>query len=149
MKRPEEWFYQYGISHQNRINILIHKVCVPLIMFSLLLMVYSIPVPASFTNYSWLNWSSLLIVSSWLFYALIGMRVLGLMIVQGVLMYWGVLYVASSYNPLWIGGSIFVASWLLQFWGHKIEGLKPSFLEDLQFLLIGPAWVFRKLIGYR
>ena len=43
----------------------------------------------------------------------------------------------------------FVAFWIMQFWGHKIEGQKPSFFEDLQFLLIGPAWVigfaYRKL----
>ena len=43
----------------------------------------------------------------------------------------------------------FVLLWIMQFVGHKIEGKKPSFFEDLQFLLIGPAWVigftYRKL----
>ena len=32
-------------------------------------------------------------------------------------------------------------AWIGQFIGHKIEGEKPSFFEDLQFLLIGPAWL--------
>jgi len=44
---------------------------------------------------------------------------------------------------------IFVIAWIGQFIGHKIEGKKPSFLEDLQFLLIGPAWllhfIYKKL----
>ncbi len=41
--------------------------------------------------------------------------------------------------------AIFVIAWIGQFYGHKVEGKKPSFLKDLQFLLIGPAWVFEKL----
>jgi uncharacterized membrane protein YGL010W len=40
--------------------------------------------------------------------------------------------------------TLFAILWLFQFIGHKIEGKKPSFFEDLQFLLIGPIWVFRK-----
>ena len=36
---------------------------------------------------------------------------------------------------------VFVLSWIGQFYGHKIEGKKPSFLKDLQFLLIGPIWL--------
>lgn len=36
---------------------------------------------------------------------------------------------------------IFVVAWIGQFVGHKIEGAKPSFFEDIQFLLIGPAWL--------
>jgi len=47
--------------------------------------------------------------------------------------------------PLWQSSMVlFVLAWIGQFIGHKIEGKKPSFLEDLQFLMIGPAW----LIGY-
>ena len=45
-------------------------------------------------------------------------------------------------RPLWIFSVIiFVIAWIGQFIGHKIEGKKPSFIEDLQFLLIGPAWL--------
>ena len=37
--------------------------------------------------------------------------------------------------------SIFVIAWIGQFLGHKIEGKKPAFFKDLQFLLIGPLWL--------
>ena len=40
---------------------------------------------------------------------------------------------------------VFVVAWIAQFVGHKIEGRKPSFLTDLTYLLIGPAWVLAKL----
>jgi uncharacterized membrane protein YGL010W len=36
-------------------------------------------------------------------------------------------------------------AWIGQFYGHKIEGKKPSFLKDLEFLLIGPLWVIQKV----
>ncbi|CAG22871.1 hypothetical protein PBPRB0999 [Photobacterium profundum SS9] len=47
-----------------------------------------------------------------------------------------------SVNILNLSVSLFLILWVLQFIGHKIEGKKPSFFEDLQFLLIGPAWIF-------
>ena len=44
---------------------------------------------------------------------------------------------------------MFAIAWIGQFIGHKIEGAKPSFLDDLKFLLIGPAWllsfIYKKL----
>ena len=44
--------------------------------------------------------------------------------------------------PLWLSSIVaFVILWIMQFVGHHIEGKKPSFFKDIQFLLIGPAWV--------
>jgi uncharacterized membrane protein YGL010W len=40
--------------------------------------------------------------------------------------------------------AIFVAAWIAQFVGHNIEGKKPSFLEDIQYLWIGPLFVLTK-----
>jgi uncharacterized membrane protein YGL010W len=48
----------------------------------------------------------------------------------------------SSPAPLWsICIALFVATWIGQFIGHAIEGKRPSFLKDLQFLMIGPLWL--------
>ena len=44
--------------------------------------------------------------------------------------------------PLWaIALIVFVLAWIGQFYGHQVEGKKPSFLKDIQFLLIGPVWL--------
>ena len=51
----------------------------------------------------------------------------------------------SQVTELWkVSLIIFIIAWIGQFIGHKIEGKKPSFFQDIQFLLIGPAW----LIGF-
>ena len=42
--------------------------------------------------------------------------------------------------------SIFVITWIFQFIGHKIEGKKPSFLKDLQFLLVRPIWLLHFIL---
>ena len=74
----------------------------------------------------------------------------------GMLLVWllmaGMLRFVGSYAPLPLWAVcliIFVLAWIGQFWGHKVEGKKPSFLKDLQFLLIGPLWllhfIYRRL----
>ena len=54
-------------------------------------------------------------------------------------------YIGGILNLLYASITIFVLAWIGQFYGHKIEGAKPSFLKDLEFLLIGPLWLIEKL----
>jgi uncharacterized membrane protein YGL010W len=46
-------------------------------------------------------------------------------------------------NALVLAAAVFVLAWIGQFVGHAIEGRKPKFMQDLQFLLIGPAWLLQ------
>ncbi|EHQ28426.1 Mpo1 family 2-hydroxy fatty acid dioxygenase [Mucilaginibacter paludis] len=145
----DTYFDQYAESHQNPTNKLIHWICVPLIVFSLLGVVWSIPFPyikflGSYNGF--VNWASFLIAFSVYYYYKL----------SPVLSYFMLLIIfAFSYGIIQLefwqktGGpqvwqsclAIFVLSWGGQFIGHKIEGKKPSFLDDLKFLLIGPIWL--------
>jgi uncharacterized membrane protein YGL010W len=152
MRRIDSLLETYGDSHRNMTNKLIHWVCVPAIMFSLLTLLFSIPF---FTERQWwANWAMVLLIGAWIYYARLSATMLFGFLVLGALMLMGImaLYQISGYQPgklaLWALG-IFVAAWIGQFIGHKIEGKKPSFLQDVQFLLIGPAWlmhfIFKKI----
>jgi uncharacterized membrane protein YGL010W len=55
-------------------------------------------------------------------------------------------WLSSFGNLAIISLAIFVVAWIGQFYGHKVEGMKPSFIKDLQFLLIGPLWVIEKIV---
>ena len=56
--------------------------------------------------------------------------------------------IEASGVPLWqVCIALFVLAWIGQFWGHKVEGKKPSFFKDLQFLMIGPAWLMSFVYG--
>ena len=46
---------------------------------------------------------------------------------------------------LQVSAAIFVVAWIFQFIGHKLEGKKPSFFEDIQYLWVGPLFVLSKL----
>ena len=157
MKNIQQWLDAYGESHQNKTNKIIHWICVPLIMFSLLgilsLIKFTTPI---FSSYYCINVAHLLIILSIIFYFRLSSPItIGMIIYSALNLYiihqFELLY-ASQSILLMIYIAIFVGAWIGQFIGHKIEGQKPSFFEDLQFLLIGPAWLLSfiyKKIGIR
>ena len=145
MKSLHSWLEEYGESHQNPTNILIHKIFVPLIMFSLIGLLWCIPMPAFLTFGGWFNWAWVLAIIAFTFYGFLNFKMfIGMVIIIGPMLY-GNYYLASTKSHLWISIIVFAFSWVMQFVGHKIEGKKPSFLKDIQFLLIGPLWVFYPL----
>lgn len=160
MKPIQQWFDEYGQSHQNQTNKLIHWICVPLIFFSIVGLLASIPsqglkmlFPEDWQPF--VHVGTVVILLGLLFYLRLSATMfLGMAIVCATVLW--LVYLADTHlqMPLWLFSSIiFIIAWAGQFYGHKVEGKKPSFLKDLQFLLIGPAWllgfIYRKLgIGY-
>lgn len=143
MRTVQSWLDEYGVSHQNSVNKCIHWVCVPLIMLSALGMLWSVPSPAFFAGISpYLNWATLLILASLLYYLLLSVRLAaGMLLVSALMCLVLELLMRLPWPLLWTSIAIFVGAWIGQFIGHKIEGRKPSFFKDLQFLLIGPIWL--------
>ena len=164
MKTIHDWFNEYGESHQNKTNKLIHWICIPLIFWSIIALLSLIPDPLLniFSN-SFLNgimhWGTVVIFLGLFFYMRLsrsiffGMLVFSILVLMDIYLvvylfdahqFWGL------FKSIKIDGRrflmimsiiVFILSWILQFIGHKIEGKKPSFLKDIQFLLIGPAWL--------
>ncbi len=140
MKTLEQWFAEYSESHQHPVNQRLHKVCVPLIFFSIVGMLLQIPV-----ELGPIKLGELLIAVAFGWYMTLGPRVFLVMLGQLVLSY-ALVYVLSLWvSPIWPLVLIFVLAWVGQFYGHHLEGKKPSFFKDLQYLLIGPLWVVRGL----
>ena len=143
MRPVQNWLDEYGESHRNPVNKSIHWICVPLILLSLVGLLWSIPVPQVFARLSpLLNWGVLFMIAALLYYYALAWRLaLGMTVVVLVIIaiVGGVEQLPA---PLWLVSlGVFVIAWIGQFLGHKIEGRKPSFLKDIQFLLIGPLWL--------
>ncbi len=150
MKTMQNWFDEYAVSHQNKTNQALHFICVPAIYFSIIGMLMSIN-PSFLTNTLGLenplisNWGTLLLIFIMVFYLRLSFSVFIKMLVFSILCVVGNHYL-GSYLPLFYTSlAIFAIAWVGQFYGHHLEGKKPSFFKDLQFLLIGPPWVFEKL----
>ena len=152
MRKIEKLIKEYGESHQNKTNKLVHWFCVPAIFFSIIALVWSIPLGPLYSlkinDFKYINWATLSIILVLIYYIFLSPRLSFGMFIFSV----GCLYLTNIIEniilnenlkvSLWmIALSIFTFSWIVQFLGHKIEGKKPSFLRDIQFLLIGPAWL--------
>lgn len=152
MRQIDKYLTEYGTSHQNVTNKLIHWLCVPAIIFSLAGMIFSVPFPFG-EKTMWLNWVSPVFFLALLYYIRLSIPLAIGFLVVSILVLWGnyalLNFVGNSMNLFYSSVLIFVIAWVGQFIGHEIEGKKPSFLKDVQFLLIGPAWlmhfIFKKL----
>ena len=160
MKKIDLLLNEYGESHQNKTNKLIHWLCVPAIFYSIVGLVWEIPLgplaDIKYNGFQYLNWASLTLCLVFIYYLTLSPIITLGMIVFSI----GCLYLTNITENLILEGTIgidlwaislmiFALAWIFQFVGHKIEGKKPSFFKDVQFLLIGPAWlmhfVYKKL----
>jgi len=146
-REVDRWLGNYSEDHRNATNIVIHWICVPLILWTGVALLWVVPVPALLGRPGF--WAGMAMVGALAFYMRLS-RPLGL----GMLLVFVVLGVVTELayrtigpGPLaWTAIAVFVAAWVAQFVGHKIEGKRPSFLTDLGYLLIGPAWLVAKLM---
>jgi len=143
MRSFQNWMDEYAQSHQHPTNQIIHKICVPLIMFSVIGLIWMIPTPSSINQIPFLNWATIFVLGCMLFYTSLNLIMSAGMLILTTMM---ILICQNLYEGgilLQVSILIFIISWIFQFYGHKLEGKKPSFLKDLAFLLIGPLWVLR------
>ncbi|MGF1563957.1 MAG: DUF962 domain-containing protein [Flavobacteriales bacterium] len=159
MNTLQDWFDKYGESHQNPVNKAFHWICVPVIFVSIIGLLSLVRVPlgsldgGGFAPY--LHGGTVLIMVGMVFYLRLSLSMsLGMLAVSAASLYLVKLANLGLPEQAWmVFLGAFVAAWIGQFIGHKIEGAKPSFFDDLKFLMVGPAWllgfIYRKLgIGY-
>lgn len=155
MRKIDALLSEYGESHQNATNKAIHWFCVPLIFFSIVGLIGSIPsgiLQSVFGEAAiYANWAAVLLAMALIYYTTLSIPLaIGMLLFGSFCLFAMHQIVISSVAPLWaVSLGIFVAAWIGQFYGHKVEGKKPSFLKDIQFLMIGPAWlmhfIYKKL----
>lgn len=139
MRRIDALLEEYGESHQNPTNKLVHWICVPVIFWTVMAGVYALPAPTILGAAGWLLIVMLLALS---YYLVLSPRLTIGLLAFVALCYAIIIVVVSAGYTVWkVAVVLFVLAWIGQFWGHKVEGKKPSFFKDLRFLLIGPAWL--------
>ena len=147
MRKIDQLLAEYGESHQNATNKAIHWICVPLIFLSVVGLIASIPSGVVQKilgdNNPYANWAAIVLVLVLIYYVSLSIPLSIGMMLFGALCLIVVNYITRlEIAPLWVVSLvIFFIAWVGQFYGHKVEGKKPSFFKDVQFLLIGPAWL--------
>jgi uncharacterized membrane protein YGL010W len=138
-----QWLDEYGASHEHPTNKRLHYICVPLIVLSLLGMLSALPFPHALARpVAWLDWSGVVAIAAVAYYMTLSPSLAAATLLVLALLLALVHGLALLPWPLWLTSVvIFVVAWIGQFVGHGIEGKRPSFFKDLQFLLIGPLWI--------
>ncbi len=152
MRTAAQWLDEYSDSHRNHTNKVLHWICVPVIAWCVLGLLWSLPFPGSLrAHLPAANWASIAVLAALAYYSLLSVRLtLGILplLLVGL---WSIDEVDQWRTvPLWsLCLALFLAAWIGQFIGHAVEGKRPSFFKDIQFLMIGPLWlladVFRQL----
>jgi uncharacterized membrane protein YGL010W len=128
-RRIDALLAHYRLSHQHPHNEAIHCVAVPVIMASLVGLLWALHP----------GLVALFLLASGVYYARLTPRTLGLMLLWTALVL-AVLWPLGEHRG-WVSAVAFVLAWIAQFVGHRIEGKKPSFFEDIQYLWVGPLFV--------
>jgi len=130
MRTIDSLLAQYGDSHRNTVNEWVHIVCVPAIVFSVLGLLWSVHAGVALAGS----------VAALAYYARLSRPfAAGMLAMLGLML--AVLALLPAIVILPLSLVLFVLAWIGQFIGHQIEGKKPSFLDDVRFLLIGPLFV--------
>lgn len=147
MRTMQDWLDSYSADHQNPTNQRLHWLCVPPIVWTVVALLWTVPVPARFLQPG--AWAVLAMVAAFAWYWKHSHRLgIALLLVFALL----ALFTAFLFNLLgavnlrWLALAVFVLAWIGQFVGHMYEGRRPSFLTDLSYLLVGPAWLMEKVL---
>jgi len=146
-REVDRWLGNYAEDHRNPTNVLIHWICVPLILWTGIALLWVIPVPALLGRAG--LWAGVAMFFALLFYMRLsrplGIGMLAAFVLLGLITE-GLYRVLGPGWLMWLAIGVFVLAWIAQFIGHQIEGKRPSFLTDLAYLLIGPAWLVAKIM---
>ena len=139
-RQIEHLINQYGESHTNKINILIHAIAVPAIYWVSIGLIWSIPTP-EFLYAMDVTFAHVIAIPVLYYYFRLSGPIGAAMTLLTIAVFLSIDALAKTGMVIWqFSLVLFVIMWILQFIGHHIEGKKPSFFKDLQFLLVGPAW---------
>lgn len=148
MRTAEQWLDEYGSSHRNPTNEALHWICVPVILWCVLGLLWIAPFPSGMrAAIHFANWATLTALLAIVYYGLLSLPLtLGILPLLALMLWSLDVLSRNMLAPLWlICVSLFVLAWIGQFIGHAIEKKRPSFFKDLQFLLIGPMWLLANI----
>jgi uncharacterized membrane protein YGL010W len=146
-REVERWLGNYSEDHRNPTNVLIHWICVPLILWTVIALLWTAPVPESIGRAG--LWAGVAMFAAMMFYLrlsrALAIGMLAAFVLLGLITE-GLYRVLGPANLMWLALAVFVVAWVAQFVGHHIEGRRPAFFTDLAYLLIGPAWIVAKIM---
>ena len=147
MTDADSWLLRYEQGHSNLKNPVVYWTSVPLVVVGFVGVLWYLPIPVEFFEISpFLNWGSAFLMATTIYYFIISVS-----IAIGMLPF--MLGLASL--QIWLTGSALpalgvsvglLASGSAGLWlGRRGAGGLGALLQDLQLMMIGPAWLLSVL----
>lgn len=147
MSETEEWLTRYGNSHAEIALPLVYWVAVPLLVLGTVGLLWTLPVPDRFYAISPLvNWGSLFLMVATVYYFIISVPLaIGMLpFVMGIASF-QIWIEASPYPPAQLATGFLLAGILGLLLVRRGERVLARVLQDLQLMMIGPAWLLSVL----
>jgi len=147
----EDWLKTYRDEHADAGNKALHWVCVPLVVISVVGLLWSLPVPARWSqSIDVLNWGTLFLMAAVVYYFILSISLAFGILPFIVFVVMVVAWLDGFETPLWlISSSLLAVAWTGQFVAYRLEGKRLPFFKDLQHLMTGPLWllaaIYRRL----
>ena len=152
MKTADDWFDIYRHFHQHPVNQLIQCLCAPVIFFSVVGLLWVLPRgPLTDLNAGvyqpYANWATAAIVLGLIYYFALSVRVgLGMLVWCALCLFGARVLELWGAAPVWVTSAVLlVFARIGQLVGYRLEGHRPALIQDLQFLMVGPAWLLHRI----
>jgi uncharacterized membrane protein YGL010W len=143
----DRWLNEYAEGHTGMINIMLHWACSPVLIASIIGLLWSLPVPAVFReSAAVLNWGTIFLMAIVVYYFIISISLaLGMLpLVFGLVA--GIAWMTRLDTPLWqISFAGMAIAALGQYIGHLSEDGNASLMRDLHYAAIAPLWMLAAL----
>lgn len=150
MTSADTWLEAYGRGPARLDAGILMWVCVPLSIFGLTGLLWSVPVPEIFSNAVVLNWGTVFLMATVVYYFIVSINLafgaLPFIVLDVAVVSW----LDSLASPLWpVSAAMLLSAAAAQLISERLRGRSISVLRDLQYIMLGPLWllaaIYRRL----
>lgn len=139
----DNWLDRYERGHRDLTNPVVYWAAVPMVVLGTVGLLWYLPIPAEFHEISpLLNWGSAFLIAATIYYFIISLSIaiglLPFMLGLASLQLW---LAATEYPALGVSVGLLVAGTVGLWLGRRGSGGLRAVLQDLQLMMIGPAWL--------
>lgn len=143
MSESDNWLVRYEKGHTDLTNPVVYWAAVPMVVVGTTGLLWSLPAPIEFYEISpLLNWGSAFLIATTVYYFIIslsiGIGMLPFMLGLASLHLW---LASSGYPAFGVSVALLVAGTVGLWLGRRHTGGLARVLQDLQMMMIGPAWL--------
>lgn len=147
MSETHDWLKRYEDSHLELRYPMLYWAAVPMVVLGTVGVLWTLPVPGEFYEISpLLNWGSAFLMAAAVYYFIISVPLaIGMLPFTLGVAAWQHWLETSDFSPLRVSAGLLLAGIIGLWLGRRRQWSVGPLLQDLQMMMIGPAWLLSVL----